>query len=36
MRTGKHPGSGRDLLAPMPWFNVAVLRDADMRASSPT
>ena len=32
MRTGKHLGTGRDLLPPMPWFNVAVLRDADMRA----
>ena len=32
MRTGKHLGAGRDLLPPMPWFNVAALRDQDMRA----
>jgi mono/diheme cytochrome c family protein len=30
MRTGKHLGVGRALLPPMPWFNVAVLNDADM------
>lgn len=32
MRTGKHLGAGRDLLPPMPWFDVAVLNDQDMRA----
>ena len=32
MRTGKHLGSGRDLLPPMPWFNLNVLTDQDLRA----
>ena len=32
MRTGKHLGVGRALLPPMPWFNVAVLNDQDMKA----
>ena len=32
MRKGKHLGSGRDLLPPMPWFAVAALTDSDMRA----
>jgi len=32
MRTGKHLGAGRPILPPMPWFNVAVLSDADMKA----
>jgi len=32
MRSGKHLGVGRALLPPMPWFNVAVLSDADMAA----
>jgi mono/diheme cytochrome c family protein len=32
MRTGKHLGVGRDLLPPMPWFDVAVLNDQDMSA----
>jgi mono/diheme cytochrome c family protein len=32
MRHGKHLGAGRDLLPPMPWMNVAVLDDADLRA----
>lgn len=32
MRTGKHVGVGRTLLSPMPWFNVAVLNNADMAA----
>jgi mono/diheme cytochrome c family protein len=32
MRTGKHVGIGRDLLPPMPWFNLAVLTDADLKA----
>jgi len=32
MRTGKHLGTGRAILPPMPWFNVAALTDADLRA----
>jgi hypothetical protein len=32
MRTGKHLGVGRPLLPPMPWFDVAVLNDADLKA----
>ena len=32
MRTGKHLGTGRPVLPPMPWFSVAVLNDADIRA----
>jgi hypothetical protein len=32
MRTGKHLGVGRPILPPMPWFDVAVLRDADLKA----
>jgi mono/diheme cytochrome c family protein len=32
MRTGKHLGVGRPILPPMPWFDVAVLNDADMKA----
>jgi cytochrome c553 len=31
MRTGKHLGVGRPVL-PMPWYDVAVLTDQDMRA----
>lgn len=32
MRTGKHMGSGRDLLPPMPWFSLNELTDDDLRA----
>ena len=32
MRTGKHLGVGRPLLPPMPWFDVAILSDDDMKA----
>lgn len=32
MRTGKHMGSGRDILPPMPWYNLAKLSDEDLRA----
>ena len=32
MRTGKHLGVGRPILPPMPWFDVAVLNDQDMKA----
>jgi mono/diheme cytochrome c family protein len=32
MRTGKHLGVGRDILPPMPWFNLARLSDDDLKA----
>ena len=32
MRTGKHFGVARPLLPPMPWFDVAVLTDRDLKA----
>ncbi len=32
MRTGKHLGAGRAILPPMPWFDVAVLSDEDLKA----
>jgi mono/diheme cytochrome c family protein len=32
MRTGKHLGVGRDLLPPMPWFNLEALSDQDLKA----
>lgn len=32
MRTGKHMGSGRDLLPPMPWRSVGSLNDEDLKA----
>lgn len=32
MRTGKHLGAGRDILPPMPWFNVALATDEDLSA----
>ncbi|HUP06185.1 MAG TPA: diheme cytochrome c-553 [Caldimonas sp.] len=32
MRTGKHLGAGRPLLPPMPWYDVAVLTDRDIKA----
>jgi mono/diheme cytochrome c family protein len=32
MRTGKHLGVGRAILPPMPWFDVAVLNDSDLKA----
>jgi len=32
MRTGKHLGTGRPILPPMPWENVAALSDADLKA----
>jgi hypothetical protein len=33
-RTGKHQGqpNGRDILPPMPWFNMKDLTDADLKA----
>jgi mono/diheme cytochrome c family protein len=32
MRTGKHAGSGRPILPPMPWMNFARMTDDDLRA----
>jgi mono/diheme cytochrome c family protein len=32
MRTGKHLGVGRELLPPMPWYDVAALTDDDLKA----
>ncbi|MGE5216719.1 MAG: c-type cytochrome [Chloroflexota bacterium] len=34
VRTGKHQGqpNGRDILPPMPWFNMKDLSDADLKA----
>lgn len=32
MKTGKHMGTGRPILPPMPWRSVATLRDEDIKA----
>lgn len=32
IRTGKHLGAGRDILPPMPWYNLAKLSDDDLKA----
>lgn len=32
MRSGKHMGTGRPILPPMPWFNYATMSDDDLRA----
>ncbi len=32
LRTGRHQGDGRPLLSPMPWFNYAMMTDADLHA----
>lgn len=32
MKTGKHMGSGRDILPPMPWQYVSKLNDDDLKA----
>ncbi len=32
LRTGKHMGSGRPILPPMPWFNLAMTTDEDLAA----
>jgi hypothetical protein len=32
MRTGKHMGTGRPILPPMPWFNFAELTDEDLKS----
>jgi hypothetical protein len=36
-RTGKHQGqpNGRDILPPMPWFNLKDLKDSDLKAMWP-
>ncbi len=32
MKTGKHMGSGRDILPPMPWQSLAQLTDEDLKS----
>jgi len=32
LRTGKHMGTGRDILPPMPWQEFGAMTDADMKA----
>lgn len=32
MRTGRHFGTGRQILPPMPWYDIARLTDEDLRA----
>lgn len=32
MRSGRHGGDGRSILPPMPWQNVAILTDDDLRS----
>ena len=32
MRSGRHMGSGRDILPPMPWRNLSQLTDEDLKA----
>ena len=32
LRTGKFMGAGRDILPPMPWYDLAKLNDADLKA----
>jgi mono/diheme cytochrome c family protein len=32
MRTGKHMGVGRQILPPMPWYDIGQLTDEDLRA----
>ena len=32
MRTGRHLGSGRQILPPMPWYEFAKMSDSDLRA----
>ncbi len=32
MRTGKHLGTGRPILPPMPWFNYGKMTDEDLKA----
>ncbi|MDR0213448.1 MAG: hypothetical protein LBJ15_05510 [Comamonas sp.] len=35
MRSGKHAGTGRPIVAPMPWQHFGQLTDADLQAGSP-
>jgi hypothetical protein len=32
MKTGQHMGEGRPILPPMPWFNLAELKEEDLKA----
>ena len=32
MRTGKHMGTGREILPPMPWYDLNALTDDDLKA----
>lgn len=32
MRSGKHQGTGRNILPPMPWFSLAALTDDDLKS----
>jgi hypothetical protein len=32
MRTGRHMGSGREILPPMPWQGVGALSDEDLKS----
>ncbi len=32
LRNGKHLGTGRDLLPPMPWQSIGQMKDADLKA----
>jgi len=32
LRTGKHMGTGRDILPPMPWQEIRAVTDADLKA----
>jgi hypothetical protein len=31
MHTGKHMGAGRDILPPMPWYEVGMAKDSDLK-----
>jgi mono/diheme cytochrome c family protein len=33
MRTGRHQGRGRPIMPPMPWQNVSLMTDADLKAT---
>jgi hypothetical protein len=32
LRSGKHMGTGRPILPPMPWFNLANAKEEDLKA----
>jgi mono/diheme cytochrome c family protein len=32
MRTGKHLGAGRQILPPMPWYDLSILTDDDLKS----